>query len=183
MGTELRGSGYLSNMSQLWSTLLGGSLAIVGGIATTVYVQLVAPATERRTQSRRAANELLAILAEIRRTNDAEWENKRDHLLFQLYAQALLISSSEVRERLIFISNALVAHGALSALGGISERWARNGLPVDGLDILGAYLRGERQLPPESNLMSRARSAMEEARAIIEETDKMHEEKGDPENS
>lgn len=173
---------YLNYMFQLWSTLLGGFLAIVGGIATTIYVQLVAPAAERRTQSRQAANELLSILAEIRRVNDEEWENRKDHLLFRLYAQALLISSPEIREELIFISNALDSHGALQAFGNISERWARAELPVAGLNVLGAYLRGEHQLPPETNLTSRARSALKEARATIEEEDSMRDGKNSPEN-
>jgi hypothetical protein len=169
-------------MSQLWSTLLGGFLTILGGIATTIYVQFLAPAAERRAQSRQAANELLSVLAEIRRTSDEEWEHKKDSLVFRLYAQALLISSVEVREKLILISNALDSHGALPVFGSISVRWARIDLPVDGLNILGAYLRGERQLPPESNLMSRARSALEEAREINEEENRMHDEKNEPEN-
>lgn len=156
-------------MSQLWSTLLGGFLTILGGIATTIYVQFFTPSAERRAQSRQAANELLSILAEVRRTNHEEWTDKKDSLLFRLYAQALLISSPEVREKLIFISNALDSHGALQAFENIPERWARAELPADGLNILGAYLRGERQLPQESNLMNRARSALEEAREILEE--------------
>lgn len=189
---------HTDRMFQLLSTLLGGFLALLGGMATTLYLQFRAPATERRARSRQAADELLSILIELRRMGfdpaisaesglarrepaSREWEDLRTSLLLRMESQTLLISSPEVRKRLTFIADALHSSDALKAFEGVAEKWSRTELCTDGMNCLGAYLRDERNLPPESYMAGRARSAMNTAAEIIEEEERARKTRQDEE--
>jgi hypothetical protein len=180
-------------MLQLWSTLLGGLLALVGSIGTNIYIQRKAPSVERRAWSRQAANELLSILIELRRmdpepttvtgsatsSNDPawkEWQDRRSGLLLRLESQAMIIAAADVRVRLTFIIDALHSSDALEAFERINERSARAELSAYGMNCLGAYLRDERALPKESLTVRRARSALEQANAIIAEQSQREQE-------
>lgn len=180
-------------MLQLWSTLLGGFLAVVGGMATSIYLQHKAPETERRVRSRQAADELLSILTELRRigldpavaararnlagdpTSDEwreasrEWRERRNGLLLRMEVQALLIADPYVRRRLSFIAEALHSSDALNAFGEIPEQSARIEFCTDGMNCIGVYLRAERKYPPEIPMAERARSAMDTAAEITQE--------------
>jgi hypothetical protein len=104
-----------------------------------------------------------------------EWKDLRTSLLLRLESQTLPISSPEVRKRLMFIVDALHSSDALQAFESVAEKWSRAELCIDGMNCLGAYLRDERYLPPESHMASRARSAMNTAAEIIDEEERARE--------
>jgi hypothetical protein len=87
---------------------------------------------------------------------------KKESLVYQIQAQAILIPTKDLRERLTFVARAMLQTYALERYEGLSELGARYVLCAEALDCLGAYYQGE-PLSPERATTTGARSAIAEA--------------------
>jgi hypothetical protein len=153
------------------ATLAGGLVALLGSVVTTYYVQRQAIEAERRARATRAADEIMTAVTALRDlpgepesaepTRWTEWSNKKDSLIDQVEAQALILPSRDLRERLAFIVLALRDPEDLRDFAGWSEGGSRQILCKEAINYLGVFYRGE-PLPPERPVILRARNAIEE---------------------
>jgi len=157
-------------MSDLWATLTGGAIALAGSLGSTIFVQSRVPVTEQRHRAQQAADELINDLARLElmpSEPDSEakekykrWHEEHDELLVRIKSQALLLPAAELRERIEFIVYALGDPWAIEHYSRKNERWLRSQLCRDIVKCIGAFLRGEKRLPPPSSMMEVARKAM-----------------------
>jgi hypothetical protein len=159
------------------SALAGGLIALLGSVGTTYYVQQQAVKVERRARATRAADEIRAAVTALHglprepemgapgspdMMRYQEWRDKKESLVYQIQAQAILIPAKDLRERLTFVARAMLQTYALERYESLSELQARYVLCAEALDCLGAYYQHE-ALPPERATTTGARSAIAEA--------------------
>jgi hypothetical protein len=165
-------------MSELVSTMVGGGIALVASLGSTLFAQSRVSVTARSTRAHQAAEQLADDLVELRelppepeRQSDetkAAWQEQRTKLLTRIESQSLRLPPPDLRARIALAVEAMSDPETLYQFERLSEVWVRRELCRDGQECIGAFLRDEKSLPVPTPTAKKVHKSLADTNAELE---------------